>query len=95
MPHRACTVSFIEQGKRYDAKVDAESVYEAACLALKQFRHNRSIKGPAKHAILEIQVEAPMRVKLKVGDVIAWLYSTPPTSGAERKEEVAARFASR
>ena len=77
MSYRACTVSFVERGAQHSVDVDAESVYEAAALALKAFRHRVYIKGPSRHAMLEIQVQAPTRVKVKVADVLEWLYQTP------------------
>lgn len=84
MPFRACTVSFVEDGCRHVANVDAESAYEAAVLALKYFQHQRHIKGPHRHAILELEVSAPLRLKLKVSDVLAWLYKHPAATPAQR-----------
>lgn len=79
MTVRACTVSFVERGKRHEAKVDAETAYEAAVLALKQFQSSRYIHGPSRHAVLEIEVVAPKRIQLKVGDALTWLYGPGAT----------------
>lgn len=90
MPFRACTVSFVHHGQRFEAKVDAESAYEAAVLALKAFSHRHYVKGPAKSDVLEIRVETPMTVRLKAGDVIKWLYDKPGRTREQkaRKEQL-------
>ena len=85
MPARACKVSFVELGAQHTAGVDAESAYEAAVLALKQFRHKPYVKGPGRYTVLEIQVEAPARIKLKVAEVLEWLYERP-SQNARQKE---------
>ncbi len=77
MPYRPCVVSFVERGAQHSVDVDAESAFEAAALALKAFRHRSYIKGPGRHATLEIQVQAPTRVQVKVSEVLAWLYEKP------------------
>lgn len=85
--YRACKVSFEERrGPRHTAEVDAETAYEAAVLALKQFQARRYVKGPGRDATLEIQTNRPARmlIQLKVSDVIEWLYVKPPKSDAER-----------
>ena len=90
MPHKACTVSFVERGSQHSVDVDAESAYEAAALALKAFRHKPYINGPRRQATLEIQVQAPTRIKLKVSQVLDWLYEKPgqTTAQAELKKRL-------
>lgn len=84
MPHRQCTVSFVERGIRYEAKVDAASIYEAAVLALKQWDAKRYMKGPHRETMLEIDVVAPKKFKVRTADIFAWLYSKPGKTPAER-----------
>jgi hypothetical protein len=97
MPFRACTVSFVERGQRHSAKVDAETVYEAACLALKAFHHMHYVKGPGRAATLEIETDKPARflMELKVEDVLDWLYYRPARTPAtkERKKRLRALLA--
>src|SRR4051812_11826091 len=95
MTFRACKVSYEERrGPRHTAEVDAETAYEAAVLALKQFQRRRYIEGPGKHATLEIEINRPARmlIELKVQDVIDWLYIKPAKNAAEklRKERLQA-----
>lgn len=85
MPYRPCTVSFLSQGRREEAKVDAQSTYEAACLALKQWSTVRHLKGPGRHDVLEIEALAPLRVQVKVGAVLAWLYENPGRTEEQRE----------
>jgi hypothetical protein len=73
-------VSFVERGAKHSVQVDAETAYEAAALALKAFRNKPHVRGPHRQAVLEIRVEAPTRIALKVGDVLDWLYVKPATS---------------
>lgn len=92
MPYRACKVSFVEHGQKHTVEVDAETANEAAVLALKAFASKRYIKGPGRHAMLEIEINRPSRmlIELKVQAVVDWLYLTPPKTPAEkiRKERL-------
>ena len=85
MPFRACKVSFLDEGQRHSVDVDAESTYEAAALALKRFSVSTFIKGPGRHATLEIEVDRPMRflTRVKVEAVWHWLYRREPKNDAE------------
>jgi hypothetical protein len=87
LSHRPCTVSFVERGVRHEAKVDAESAYEAAVFALKQWRGKRFVKGPSRHAVLELSVVKLVMLKLKVSDVLSWLYEKPGKSPAEQMKK--------
>jgi hypothetical protein len=87
MPHRSCTVSFEERGQRHEAKVDAESVYEAAVFALKQWNSKRYIKAPGRSAILEIEVVSPRKFQVRMSAVLAWLYSTPGKTKVEHERK--------
>jgi hypothetical protein len=57
--------------------VDAETAYEAAVLALKQFDRHRFAKGPSRRTVLQVEVDAPLKLNLKVADVLEWLYEKP------------------
>jgi len=75
MPFRACTVTFRDHdGVRQEAKVDAETAFEAAALALK-FRSTRHfVKGPSRRAVLEVEVYRPARrlVEAKESQLLEW-----------------------
>ena len=53
---KACTVSFQDSaGVRHAVEVGAETVYEAAVLALKSFREHDCAPGPAAHLAIEVK----------------------------------------
>ena len=55
---KTCTVSFCDPGGvRHSVEVGAETLYEAAVLALKSFREHDFAPGPA--AELSIEVRSP------------------------------------
>ncbi len=55
---KTCAVSFQDSsGVRHAVEVGAETLYEAAVLALKAFREHDCAPGPAAH--LEIEVKSP------------------------------------
>ena len=86
--HRACTVSFLSRGHRQEAKVDAETAYEAAVHALKQWSTNRHLSSPHRHTVLELEVATTKRLTLRVSDVLKWLYEKPgrtPEEEARKK----------
>jgi len=68
-------VSFIDRGKRESVEVWAESAYEAAVLGIKAFQKVRSIKGPGRYTVLEVEVKETRQFKLRVGEVLDWLYN--------------------
>ena len=68
---------------RHSIEVSAESVFEAAALALHAFEENGSAPGPAAH--LEIAIQTPMvNHSVKVQRVRDWL-----TSGGKTPKEQA------
>jgi hypothetical protein len=71
-----CTVSFSDpDGIVHAFTVQAETLYEAAVLALRAFREHDCIPGPAVE--LEVEVRGPSVVhKLSVRKVDDWLNST-------------------
>ena len=55
---KTCTVSFSDSaGIRHSVEVGAETLYEAAVLALKSFREHDCAPGPAAH--LSVEVKSP------------------------------------
>ena len=53
---KTCTVSFQDSdGVRHAVEVGAETLYEAAVLALKSFREHDCAPGPAAHLAIEVQ----------------------------------------
>lgn len=53
---KTCTVSFEDSsGVRHAVEVGAESVYEAAVLALKSFREHDCSPGAAAHLAIEVK----------------------------------------
>jgi hypothetical protein len=67
---RSCTVSFEDgAGIRHTVQVTAESVFEAAALALRAFEQAGAAPGPAAH--LEIAAQTPGREPLRQGPACA------------------------
>lgn len=88
MAPQTCLVSFLDRGKPYAVEVYAETAYEAAALALNAFeKMGRHVQAPGKHAVLEIELKTPRTFKVKVGDVIDWLYTRPATSAEENERK--------
>jgi len=76
---RSCTVSFDDSaGVRHTVQVCAESVFEAAAVALHIFKGNGTTPGPATH--LEIAAQAPVvNHSVSVHRVEDWLKSSGKT----------------
>jgi hypothetical protein len=91
MAYRACTVSFVDRGMLRQAKVDAETMYEAAALALKAFGQKPRVHGPSRNTVLEVAVDTPPSMKVKVGAVLDWLYYTPAKSEVEKERKARLR----
>jgi hypothetical protein len=86
MPFRACTVTFRDRdGVQQAAKVDAETAFEAAALALKFWSTRHFVKGPDKRAVLEVEADRPARrlVAVKVSTLLNWLYVRKPKTAEE------------
>ncbi len=79
---KTCTVSFQDSGGvRHAVEVGAETLYEAAVLALKAFREHDCVPGPA--ASLDIDVKSPsVRHTVMTRKVEEWL-----TGGARSPNE--------
>lgn len=76
MPIRTCTVSFTDsEGLRHSVDVQAETLYEAAALAVRTFQEHQCGPGPATH--LDVEARAPsVKHSLTVGKVRDWLESS-------------------
>jgi hypothetical protein len=86
MPFRACTVTFRDDdGALQTAKVDAETAFEAAALAMKFWSTRHFVKGPGKRAVLEVEVDRPARmiVAVKMSTLLDWLYKRKPKTPEE------------
>ena len=73
---RTCVVSFTDlDGVRHTTEVTAESLYEAACLAVRAFKESGVIEqSPGAATRLEIEVKSPtVRHVLTVGQVRRWV----------------------
>ena len=79
MPVHSCTVSFEDStGIRHSVQVSAQSVFEAAALALRTFRDAGITVGPG--AMLEITSQTPVVTHaVSVTRVRTWLASNGRT----------------
>ena len=70
---KTCTVSFRDSsGVRHAVDVGAETLYEAAVLALKAFREHDCAPGPAAH--LSVEVKSPSVMHTLVAHAVEdWL----------------------
>jgi hypothetical protein len=87
MAIRPCIVSFEDRhGAIQKARVDAESTYGAAALALKYWRTLRYVKGPCRGDTLKVQAGEPAKliVDVSVQSVLDWLYVRPPKSADQK-----------
>jgi hypothetical protein len=83
---RECTVSFRDRhGISCETRVDAETAFEAAALALKFWGTRRYIAGPSRHTTLTIEINKPARrlIEVKVAKLLDWLYVKTPKTPAE------------
>jgi hypothetical protein len=67
-----CFVSYVDMdGIRHEVEVDAESLYEAAALAIQVFRvHDYEPRGLAE---LEVEIRSSIVHTIKVNQVHEWL----------------------
>jgi hypothetical protein len=88
MPASRCLVSFTDgAGVRHQAEVTAESLYEAAVLALKAFGTSSWTEGPKPASRLCIEVLGPVvRHELSVAQVRAWLESNSPSPNEQARK---------
>jgi len=83
---RECGVSFVdEQGTTRMAEVDAETVLEAAGLALKQWRMKRRPDPPRSVVLTVTQLPSREVYRVPMWRVLAWLQKRRPRDDAERE----------
>jgi hypothetical protein len=71
MPQQ-CIVSFVDpDGLRHSVEVQAGSMYEAAALALRTFRHHKC--GPGEASRFEVEVRSSVVHTITVRRVQEWL----------------------
>jgi hypothetical protein len=86
MPFRECVVSFRDRhGMLCETRVDAETAFEAAALALKFWNTRRYIEGPGRHATLLVEIRKPAQrlIEVKVTSLLNWLYVRAPKTAEE------------
>jgi hypothetical protein len=72
VPVRSCHVSFLDsEGVRHAVEVQAESLYEAAVVALSRFRQHDWSPGIGSH--LEIEIRSSVVHTITVGKIQSWL----------------------
>ena len=86
---KACRVSFRDpDGVRHQVDVNAESVYEAAVLALKVFKKSEWIDSIGTGTRLDIEVfEPPVQHFIMYGQLTRWLdgRATSPAEVAKKR----------
>ena len=76
MPIRTCTVSFTDsEGLRHSIDVQAETVYEAAVLAIRGFQNHQCGPGPGARLDVEAR-EGSVTHSVTVGRIRNWLESS-------------------
>jgi len=87
MTLRRCTVSFESSGhQRREAQIDADSLFEAAVIALKVF-HSDANGGPQKNDVLEITVDAPKTYRVRIDRLLAWIYHRRAKTAEQRERQ--------
>ena len=88
VPVRACVVSFKgTRGVTHSTEVEAESLYEAAVLALIRFRGDPWLESIASGTLLTIEVREPAtRHSVTMQQVDQWLASTNKTPAEAGKK---------
>jgi hypothetical protein len=76
VPIRACTVSFVDvDGLRHSVDVQAESLYEAAAMAIRTFREHDCEPGSASQ--LDVEARSPgITHSINVRNLRDWLASS-------------------
>ena len=75
MATRTCSVSFVDQrGIRHAVDVQADSLYEAAVLAIQAFRQDPWLERVGAGTVLDIEVRAPAtKHAISLQQVERWL----------------------
>ena len=88
---RTCTVSFKDvRGIRHSVDVEAESLYEAAVLAVKRFRQDPWIEQVGTATVLDVEVREPAtKHSISLQQVERWLAgATANPSEASKKAKL-------
>src|SRR6478609_1112751 len=88
MSARSCEVSYKDhRGVRHAAEVQAESLYEAACLAVRIFREDPWLERIGPATVLDVEVREPgTKHSISLQQVERWLAgATTNPSEATRK----------
>lgn len=88
VPTRICAVSFADvRGIRHTVEVQAESLFEAAILAVRTFRSDPWIERVGPATVLDIEVREPaVKHAITMMQVERWLEgaSTSPNEGVKK-----------
>lgn len=88
MPVRICAVSFADvRGIRHTVEVQAESLFEAAILAVRTLRGDPWIEHVGPATVLDIEVREPAaKHAITMHQVERWLAGSPtsPSEGAKK-----------
>lgn len=88
---RTCAVSFLDQrGIRHSVDVQAESLFEAAVLAIQTFRQDPWMERIGPATVLDVEVRQPAtRHAITLQQVERWLAgATPNPSEASKKAKL-------
>lgn len=87
MPVRCCVVSFRDsRGIAHSCEVQAESLYEAAVLAVNLFRKEPWLETVGPATVLDIEVREPgTKHGLSIQQLERWLAAGPGTPGEAMK----------
>jgi hypothetical protein len=87
VPVRSCFVSFRDlRGITHSCEVQAESLYEAAVLAVNVFRKEPWLEPVGRATVLDIEVREPgTRHALSIQQLERWLAGGPGTPGEAMK----------
>jgi hypothetical protein len=88
MTVRVCSVSFSDvRGIRHETEVEAESLYEAAVLAVRRFRNDPWIERVGDATVLDVEVREPStKHAISLRQVERWLAgaTTNPTESMKK-----------
>ena len=89
VPTRTCTVTLTDvRGVKHSVDVTAESVFEAAAVALAALRHSQWLDTPARASRLEVAVQPPVvRHIVTVEQVERWLQSATSSPHEKVRKE--------
>ena len=88
MPARCCEVSYKDhRGIRHAAEVQAVSLYEAACMAVKIFREDPWLERIGPATVLDVEVREPgTKHSISLQQVERWLGGTTSSPSEATKK---------